>query len=171
MGKNKSAVYAGTFDPLTNGHRDIIIRAAGIFDSLVVAVAEDSRKDTLFTPEERMELISETIKEFLPADRKRIKVAAFQGLLVDYVKKLNSNVIIRGLRAVSDYEYESQMAVINRNLDNQIETVFLMTAEENSFISSSVVREIAKLGGDVSSLVPKSVNKRVKKKVSLKQAK
>ncbi len=171
MGKNISAVYAGTFDPLTNGHRDIIIRAAGIFDSLVVAVAEDSRKDTLFTPEERIELISETLKEFPAADRKRIKVDTFQGLLVDYVRKLNSKVIIRGLRAVSDYEYESQMAVINRNLDNQIETVFLMTAEENSFISSSVVREIAKLGGDVSSLVPKSVNNRVKKKISQKQAK
>ena len=168
MGKNISAVYAGTFDPLTNGHKDIIIRAAGIFDYLVVAVAEDSTKDTLFTPRERVELISETIKEFIPSDQKRIKVDTFRGLLVDYVKKLNSKVIIRGLRAVSDYEYESQMAVINRNLDNQIETVFLMTAEENSFISSSVVREIAKLGGDVSSLVPKSVNKRVKKKLSQK---
>lgn len=162
MAKGKLAVYAGTFDPITKGHRDIIIRALGIFDSIIVAVAEDSRKDTMFTPKERAELIAETIAEFSPDIVKRTKVDTFKGLLVDYVKKASSNVIIRGLRAVSDYEYESQMAVINRNLDNHIETVFLMTAEENSFISSSVVREIAKLGGDVSSLVPDCVNRKIK---------
>ncbi|MBP9837320.1 MAG: pantetheine-phosphate adenylyltransferase [Proteobacteria bacterium] len=168
MINKKIAVYAGTFDPITNGHRDIILRAAGVFPNLVVAVVKNSNKNTLISAEKRAELIRKTIETFPKELKSKIKVSTFDGLLVDYVKSIKSNIIIRGLRAVSDYEYEAQMAVINRNLSSSIETVFFMTSEETSFISSSVVREVAKLGGDVSTLVPKPVFQELKKIFSKK---
>lgn len=159
------AVYAGTFDPVTNGHVDIIKRAAGIFPELVVAVVSKSNKQTLFDATERVRLVEESLAEVLTPEffkRERqnpgkITVQSFDGLLVDYARSLGARVVIRGLRAVTDYEYEAQMAIINRHLLADIETVFLMTSDNCSFISASIVREIAKLGGDVSGLVPAAV--------------
>ena len=158
-GTSRVAVYAGTFDPITNGHRDIIERALRIFDSLIVAVTATSPKTLLFSVEERKELIRDAVGEL----GDRVEVDSFNGLLVDYVRSRGSDVIIRGLRAVSDYEYEAQMAIINRQLCGDIETVFLMTSKGSSFISSSIVRQIAKHGGDVSALVPKNVAERLQK--------
>ena len=152
------AVYAGTFDPLTNGHRDVIERAARIFSPLVVAVAESSTKGVLFKSAERKELIEGAIQG-IPGD---IRVEIFEGLLVDYCHKVGLRTVIRGLRAVSDYEYEAQMAMINRDLAEDIETVFLMTSRRSSFISSSVVRDIAKWKGDLSKLVPPNVAEKLR---------
>jgi len=157
----KEAVYAGTFDPITNGHLDIIERAAGIFEKLHVAVVEQPNKKTMFSADDRVTLVKASLADLDPKIAARISVKSFGGLLVDYVKKLGSTVVIRGLRAVSDYEYEAQMAIINRHLDDNIETVFLMTSDRCSFISSSIVREIARYGGDISGLVPKLVAERL----------
>lgn len=151
------AVYAGTFDPITNGHLDIIERALNVFSEIHVSVVIESKKQTWFTAEERVELVREVIKGFPPASRKRVAVGGFEGLLVEHVRSLGARVIIRGLRAVSDYEYEAQMAIINRHLAEDVETVFLMTSDHCSFISSSVVREISRNGGDVSGLVPPAI--------------
>ena len=159
-----AAVYAGTFDPITNGHRDIIERALTIFDPLTVAVAESTTKDTVFTPAERKELIRGAIGDLSG----NIVVESFEGLLVDYVRAKGARAIVRGLRAVSDYEYESQMAMINRELANEIETVFIMTSRRSSFISSSIVRQIARLRGDVSTLVPPNVAQALKDKYKQK---
>lgn len=157
---SKIAVYAGTFDPVTNGHTDIIERAVKVFDRLVVAVAESTPKTTLFSANERKELILEAMPELLD----RIEVRTFKGLLVDFVREIGATVIVRGLRAVSDYEYEAQMAIINRQLAPTTETVFLMTSRRSSFISSSVVRQIAEHNGDLSSLVPPNVAAKLKDK-------
>lgn len=151
------AVYAGTFDPLTNGHYDILCRAARIYPSLIVAVVEQPNKKTLFTAAERRELVQAAVETIDPELRSRVEAVRFDGLLVDYARSRGARVIVRGLRAVSDYEYEAQMAVINRHLAPDLETLFLMTSDHCSFISSSVVREIAKHGGDVSGLVPGAV--------------
>lgn len=159
------AVYAGTFDPITNGHRDIIERAAKLFDVLIVAVAESSRKELLFSADERREMVEETAKGL----GGNIRVEVFKGLLIQYLKEQGAHVIIRGLRAVSDYEYEAQMAVVNRRLAEGIETVFLMTSEKCSFISASIVREVARHGGDVSSLVSAGVADRLKNKFGKKK--
>ncbi|HYA87753.1 MAG TPA: pantetheine-phosphate adenylyltransferase [Nitrospirota bacterium] len=153
------AVYPGTFDPVTKGHVDLVERSLSIFDELIVAIAANPRKEPLFTLEERIDMFKKVTKQF-----KRLKIEGFDGLLVDYVKAKKAVGIIRGLRAVSDFEYEMQMALMNRRLDNTIETVFLMPNEEYSFITSSIVREAASYGGDVSSLVPKIVVEKVKKK-------
>ena len=150
MAKNsKIAIYPGSFDPLTNGHLDIINRAALIFEDLVIAVAANSEKNILFTKDERIEIISEATSCI-----ENVRVESFNGLLVDYAKKNNVFTIIRGLRTLSDFEYEFRMAIMNRSLDSSIETVFLMTDEKYGHISSSFVKEIYNLDGDVSSFVP-----------------
>ena len=161
--RQEMAVYAGTFDPITNGHYDILVRAARIFPKLVVAVVENPNKRTLLSSEERRGLVQQAV-DTLPVEfRSRVEAVCFSGLLVDYVRSRQATVIVRGLRAVSDYEYEAQMAVINRHLSADIETLFLMSSDHCSFISSSVVREIAIHGGDVSGLVPKPVAEKLKK--------
>lgn len=149
-----TAVYAGTFDPVTDGHVDLIERGATMFSRLVVAVAFNPRKAPLFTLEERVAMV-----EKVASDYANIEVVGFSNLLVDFVKDLNAQVILRGLRAVSDFEYEFQLAAMNRRLDKTIETVFLTPAENHTFISASLVKEISKLGGDVSQFVPHHVYK------------
>lgn len=146
------AVYPGSFDPITNGHVDIIRRSLRIFDRVVVAVARNSGKHPLFTIEERVALIRTVL-----ADDPRASVDTFDGLLVDFVRSRNARVIIRGLRAVSDFEYEFQSAQVNRGLDPSIETLFMMTSVPYVYLSSSVVKEISSLRGDIDSLVPRAV--------------
>jgi pantetheine-phosphate adenylyltransferase len=150
----KIAVYPGSFDPLTFGHLDIINRAMTIFDEVIIAVTRNSKKDPLFTVEERVGLIKAAMKE-----NSRAKVDTFEGLLIDYVHANKAKVIIRGLRAISDFEYELQMAQINRNIAKDVETVFLMTSVFYSFLSSSVVKEVSSLNGPVDGLVPPIVKK------------
>ncbi len=158
----KTAIYPGTFDPLTNGHIDLIQRSLKIFDEVIVAVAGSPKKSPLFTTEERMALIHESIKDF-PGSR----VEAFNSLLVDYAKEKESVAIVRGLRAVSDFEYELQMALMNRRLNANIETVFMMPSEEYTFLSSTIVKEVASFGGSVKGLVPNPVEKALRKKLEL----
>ena len=146
------AVYPGSFDPLTNGHLDIIRRATHLFDRLYVAVLENEGKSPLFTVAERMELISRCTK-----DMPTVKVQSFSGLLVDYMQTVNSNVVVRGIRAVSDYEYELQMALMNRELRAEVETIFMLPAVEFTYVSSRLVKEVFRLGGDVARLVPAPV--------------
>ena len=147
------AVYPGSFDPVTSGHYDIIERAAGMFDTLIVLVAANSTKAPLFTAEERSALLRESCAA-LP----NVKVAILPPvLLVSYVESCDAKVIVKGLRAVSDFEYEFQMALLNRRLQPEVETIFLMTAAEYSYLSSSIVKEIARLGGDIVGLVPEAV--------------
>lgn len=153
----KTGVYAGTFDPITVGHLDILRRALTIVDRLYVGVADDTSKSVLFSTAERTELVKDAVAALDPAEQARITVESFTGLLVEYVRSRKAQVIIRGLRVVSDYEYEAQMAHINRYLDKQIETVFLVASKTSSFISSSIVKNIARNGGDVSGLVPPNV--------------
>ena len=148
----RSAVYPGTFDPITNGHVDILRRSLKIFDKVVVALAENVRKAPLFTIDERFKLI----KDALGQDA-RLEVDAFQGLLADYCRRRGANVVIRGLRALADFEYEFQSAHMNRRLAPDVETLFLMTGEESFYVSSSLVKEVALMGGDVSGLVPAGV--------------
>lgn len=155
----KTAVYPGTFDPITNGHIDIIERALNIFDKVIIAISVDSMKNPLFTVEERIKMISEAVK-----DIQRIEIDSFSGLLVDYAKKINAIAVIRGLRAVSDFEYEFQMALMNRRLNENIETVFLMPNEKFTYLNSSIVREVVSLGGDISDFVPENVKNELKKK-------
>jgi pantetheine-phosphate adenylyltransferase len=157
----KIAVCPGSFDPITYGHLDIIQRGANIFDEIYVGVLHNSAKKSLFTVEERVQIIEEAT-----AHIPNVKVDSFQGLLVDYAKARNANAVIRGLRAVSDFEYEMQITSMNRLLNDQIETFFIMTNNQYSFLSSSIVKEVAKYGGDVSELVPECVQKRLKIKMS-----
>lgn len=145
----KVAVYPGSFDPITNGHLDIIKRGAKVFDKIVVAVLINIDKKGLFTPDERVKLIEKAV---LGMDN--VEVVSFNGLLIDLLKERNSRVVLKGLRAVSDFEYEMQMALMNNKLDSEIETVFMMTAAENSFLSSSSVKQVAKFGGSIEGLVP-----------------
>lgn len=157
----KTAIYAGTFDPITNGHLDLIERALACFDRVIVAVGENRRKRTLFNIDERLDLIRHAIPE---DERGRVDVEAFQGLVVDFARQKKTNVLIRGLRAFSDFEFEMQMALTNRQLDPQIETLFLMPREEYSYVSSSRVREVAALGGSIQRFVVPEVEKALKQK-------
>ncbi|RMG41111.1 MAG: pantetheine-phosphate adenylyltransferase [Candidatus Dadabacteria bacterium] len=143
------AVFPGSFDPLTRGHMDIVTRALGLFSQVTVAVLDNPDKKTLFTLDERVELVRDSFKDF----GESVRVERFRGLLVDFMKKSGAGVIIRGLRAITDYDYEAQMALMNKHLCQDIETVFLVTSEEYSYISSSLVRQVASLGGDISNLV------------------
>ena len=150
----RAGVYPGTFDPITNGHLDIIGRAARVFDRLVIGVAESAGKGPLFTLAERVELVRAEADIIARRTGSAIEVVSFQGLLVHFARRAGAQVIIRGLRAVTDFDYEFQMAGMNYRLDPDIEIVFLMASERHQFISSSLVKEIARLGGDVSSFVP-----------------
>lgn len=155
----KKAVYPGSFDPLTKGHLDIIKRAAKLYDEVIVAILVNTTKNYLFSEEERLQIIREEVQD-LP----NVRVESFTGLLVDFCRKNDVGVIVRGLRAISDYEYEMQIAQMNRNLDEEIETVFLMTKTKYSFISSSIVKEVARFGGDIRNIVPeKTFDKLVEK--------
>jgi pantetheine-phosphate adenylyltransferase len=160
--KKKLAIYPGTFDPFTNGHLDLVVRSLRIFDEVIVALAPSQRKNPLFTVDERVALIKRTLKNF-----DRVSYAVFDGLLVEYVKEKEGVAIIRGLRAVSDFEYELQMALMNRRLMSEIETVFMMPSEEYSFLTATIVKEIASLGGCVKRLVPPVVEKALKEKFKL----
>ncbi len=153
------AVYPGTFDPITNGHLDVLKRALELFQELTILVASHREKTPMFTLEERTELVKKSVPRF-----KGVKVESFEGLLVDYTKKNNINVVIRGLRAVSDFDYEFQMAQINRKLHPGLELIFVMPGEEYFFLSSSLVKEIASRKGDVSKFVPEPVAKALKAK-------
>lgn len=150
----KRGIYPGTFDPITNGHLDLVRRGLRIFEEIIIAVAPSPKKQPLFTLEERLELIREAVKDY-----ENVRTEAFNGLLVDYVKSRGGVAIIRGLRAVSDFEYELQIALMNRRLDMEIETVFMMPSEEYSFLTSTIVKEVASFGGSVKALVPKAVEK------------
>ncbi len=154
------ALYAGSFDPLTNGHLDILSRARRLADSVVMAILEnDAKEEPLFTVEERIEMIREIV-----GDDPAIPIRSFSGLLVDFAREVEATLIVRGLRAVSDYEYELQMALMNRRLAPGVETVFLMAKEEYSYVSSRLVKEVARLKGDVTGLVPNSVRLRLQKR-------
>ena len=150
--KKRIGIYPGSFDPLTNGHLDIIIRASRLFDSLIVGVLRNDAKKTLFTMEERVAIIRKCT-----ADIPNVKVEMFEGLLVDFVHEKKADAIVRGLRAVSDYEYELQMAMLNKHMSPDVETIFLMTDINNSYLSSSVVKDVAMHGGNIRGLVPENV--------------
>jgi pantetheine-phosphate adenylyltransferase len=155
----KIAIYPGTFDPITNGHLDILERALKLFDRVIITVARNTTKNPFFTEEERMMLLRQVTKQY-----KNVEVDSFQGLLMDYVRQRKAIAVVRGLRAMTDFEYELQMALMNRKLDENMETVFLMPNEKYTYLSSNVVREIARLGGDVSKFVPSSVLKALQQK-------
>jgi pantetheine-phosphate adenylyltransferase len=148
----KIAVYPGSFDPVTFGHLDVIERALKIFDGVVVAVAKNSEKNSLFTVQERIELLSEIL-----VDRPQAKIDTFDGLLVDFVRQRGASVIIRGLRAVSDFEFEFQLAQMNRSITKEVETLFMMTSVPYSYLSSSIVKEVSSLNGPIDKLVPPTV--------------
>jgi len=155
----KKAIYPGTFDPVTNGHLDVIKRGSIIFDTLIVSVGRNPLKETLFSVKERMEMIREHVKEL-----QNVEVDCFDGMLVDYLKKQQTNIILRGIRTVSDFEYEFQRALTNRALSKEVETVFVMTSEQYSFLNSTLIREVVSLGGSTSQFVPSDVERRLKEK-------
>ena len=155
----KTAIYPGTFDPVTNGHIDILERALKLFDKVIITIARNTAKNPLFTEEERISLLRQVTKRF-----KNVEVDSFEGLLVEYVRKRNAISGVRGLRAMTDFEYELQMALMNRKLDETMETIFLMPNEKYTYLSSNFVREIARLGGDVSKFVPPVVLKALQQK-------
>lgn len=152
----KKAIYPGTFDPITYGHLDIIQRSAEMVDELIVGVLNNKGKSPLFTPEERVEMIKDAVK-----DIPNVKVLAFDGLLIEFAKKQKATIIIRGLRAVTDFEYELQMSQTNRVLSPEVDTIFLTTSLKWAYLSSSTVKEVAAFGGDVSKFVPKKVAKQI----------
>jgi pantetheine-phosphate adenylyltransferase len=156
----RTAIYPGTFDPFTNGHLDLVKRGLGIFDHLIIAVAPSPKKNPLFTVDERLAMIRDTLKGYT-----RVSMEMFDGLLVDYVTERKGTAIIRGLRAVSDFEYELQMALMNRRLSSDIETVFMMPSEEYSYLTATIVKEIASLGGTVRGLVPPHVDRALRRKI------
>lgn len=159
---NKKAIYAGTFDPMTLGHLDVVERAVRIFPELIVAVAAVTGKKTLFDQNERMDLVRRSVSEC-----PNVRVEPFNGLLVNYARSQNVGVIVRGLRAFSDFEYEFQMALTNRRLAPDLETIFLMPKQETSYISSTNIKQVAALGGDVAEFVPQAVATALKKKTSV----
>jgi pantetheine-phosphate adenylyltransferase len=159
----KTAIYPGSFDPITNGHLDLIERGLRIFDEIIVAIAVNPVKQPLFSIEERVDLIREVLN-----DHPRVKIDHFTGLLVDFVRQQNTNVILRGLRAVSDFDYEFQLALMNRRLAPEIETVFLMTSLKWVFLSSSILKEAVSLGGVVEDIVPPIVFQRLREKFGVK---
>lgn len=154
------AIYPGSFDPLTNGHLDLIERGSKIFDELIVAILRNSEKDPLFSLEERRQMLIATTKRF-----DNVTVDTFDGLLVEYAQQKNAKALLRGIRAISDYEYEFQMALMNRKLNPQLETVFMMPAEAYSYVSSRLIKEVFRLGGSVKGLVPEMVEDKLRKKV------
>ena len=162
----KIGLYPGTFDPLTNGHLDIIVRSSKLCDKLIIAVAKSTSKNPLFSIDKRIKLINEAINAN-NVDNNLIYAEAFDNLLIDFAKTNEVSIIIRGLRVVSDFDYEFQMAGMNKRLNPDIETVFLMASETNQFIASRFVKEVASLGGDVSSFVPDNVNNEIIKKFNL----
>ncbi len=155
----KIAIYPGTFDPVTYGHLDILERALKLFDKVFVTVARNSAKNPLFTEDERIHLLHQVTRQY-----KNVEIDSFQGLLVDYVRRHKAVAIVRGLRAMTDFEFELQMALMNRKLNDHVETIFLMPNEKYTYLSSNIVREIARLGGDVSQFVPKTVLSALKRK-------
>lgn len=161
----RKAVYPGTFDPVTYGHLDVIKRGSRIFDELVIAVGHNPLKDPLFTIKERMDMISKNIRGI-----KNTRVDCFKGMLTDYMKEMQTNVILRGIRTVSDFEYEFQRALTNRVLKTDIETVFIMTSQEYSFLNSSLIKEAVSLGGDISMFVPSDVEKQLQRKFANKKS-
>ena len=154
------AIYPGSFDPPTNGHLDLIQRGSKIFDELVVSILRNSEKVPMFSVAERLEMLRE-----LTADLSNVRIDTFDGLMVEYAKSIDASCVLRGIRAVSDYEYELQMALMNRRLRPDLETVFMMPAEQYSYLSSRLVREAARLGGDISGLVPELVKHRLQEKL------
>jgi len=161
---NKVVVYPGTFDPITFGHIDLIKKSLKLFDKVVVALSDGNNKDYLFNAKERKEIVSKALFLDLKIDKSKIEIVVFKSLTTDLCKKYNSNIILRGLRAVSDFEYEFQLAGMNRKLNNNIETIFLMSDVENQIISSRFVKEIARLNGDIEKFTTKSTIKSLKEK-------
>ena len=161
---NKVAIYPGTFDPITYGHIDVIKKALKLFDKIVVGVSNVSNKNYLFSTEERIDIVNKALFKDLKLNKKKILVVSFSSLTTDLCKKYKSNIILRGLRAVSDFEYEFQLSGMNRKLNNNIETMFLMSDVENQIISSKFVKEIVKLGGDIKKFTTKSTIKSLKDK-------
>ena len=160
----RRAIYPGSFDPVTNGHLDIIERGCKLFDEIVIAVLINQEKRALFTVEERVRILEEVLPE-IESGGCRLKVDSFQGLLMKYAVERQADAIVRGIRAVSDYEYELQMALMNRRLEPGVETVFMMAAEDYSYVSSRLVKEVFMLGGTIEGLVPASVEARMKRKL------
>lgn len=157
------AIYPGSFDPVTNGHLDVIRRASGLVDELIVGVLNNKAKTPLFSVEERVKMLKEVTKE-LPG----VKIVPFEGLLIDFAKEMSAKMVVRGLRAVTDFEYELQMAQTNHKLAEDIETAFLTTSLEYSYLSSTIVREVAAFGGDISQFVPEHVEEKIKSKITKK---
>ncbi len=164
MKHTKTAIYPGTFDPVTYGHIDLIKRAANIFDKVVVAVAHNKSKGVLFSVKERVEMLEDAVKGM-----DNVVIDDFDGLVVNYAKKMGTNVMIRGLRMISDFEYEFQMALTNRKLAGDIETIFMMPHEDYSYVSSKLIKEAATLGADVGNFIPKKAEAALKKKLSKKR--
>jgi pantetheine-phosphate adenylyltransferase len=162
----KIAIYPGSFDPVTNGHLDIVERGLKIFDKIIVAILHNPAKDSLFTVEERMDMLQQSMKNF-----SNVEFDTFSGLLVDYAVQRKAHAILRGMRAVSDFEYEFQMALMNRRLQRDIQTVFLMTGLRWIFTSSSIIKEAAQFGGDIEDMVPATVNIKLKEKFGFKTSK
>ncbi|MEP0822569.1 MAG: pantetheine-phosphate adenylyltransferase [Ignavibacterium sp.] len=159
------AIYPGTFDPITNGHLDILDRAVKLFDKVIITIARNPSKSPLFSEEERLDMLREATKS-----HQNVEVDSFEGLLVDYARSKQAAAIVRGLRAISDFEYELQMALMNRKLDAAVETVFLMPNEKYTYLNSSIVREISRHGGDVSEFVPPMVRLSLERKRRMKQS-
>ena len=159
------AIYPGTFDPITNGHIDILERALKLFDRIIITVARNSAKSPLFADQERLDLIKAVVRKY-----KNVEVDSFDGLLVSYARQKKATAIVRGLRAISDFEFELQMALMNRKLDDTFETVFLMPNAKYTYLNSSIVREIARLGGEVSDFVPPLVRVTLERKIQLSRS-
>jgi len=157
----RTAIYPGSFDPLTNGHLDVIERAAKLFDQVIVAIANNDSKNPLFTLKERRDLVNRSVRRL-----KNVETDTFDGLLVEYVERRSGQAILRGLRAVSDFEFEFQLALMNRKLNERVETIFMMPKDTYTFLSSRIVKEIARLGGDVSAFVPPHVRAALAKKLA-----
>jgi len=154
------AVYPGSFDPITNGHLNIIERATNIFDKIIVGVANNPKKSTLFSAQERIDMIKEVTKNL-----EKVKIQSFSGLLIDFIKSNKASIIIRGMRAISDFEHESQLALMNKRLAPEIETIFMVTCSKYSYLDSSIVKEIASLNGCINQLVPEIVEKKLREKL------